>query len=376
MSLPDRMSAVVLQRNGGMDAQEYRRDWPTPKLEPGYVIVRVHACGLNNTDVNARTGWYSPSVTAANSFEAGMYGHDELEIGAGDDTLDESIGFPRIQGADGAGVIAAVGKGVSASRIGETVIVDGWVRDAAYRIGDRHMAYVGMLIDGGFAEYMLVPTANARVVRTDYSFAELATFQTSSTTAENVLTRARLVREESILITGVSGRTGTALVQHAKARGARVIGVASKKKHRHVLEVGADAVIDRDTADLKGGVLAANNANHVDVIADLIGGPNFAKLLEALAPEGRYVVSGAMAGPIVELDLRTLYIKEVILTGATTFPPSIVGQAIEMIESGHVKPFLHKVYPLSRFVDAQTEFLKKEHFGAIVVVPDALMSSG
>jgi len=359
-------------RNGGLDAQEYRTDWPMPTLKPGYVMVQVHACGLNNTDVNTRTGWYSPSNRNANSLETGVWGVEGADNTEGHGGVVGSIGFPRIQGADAAGVIVATGAGVSSARVGNKVIIDGWFRDPDAPANEVLSKYIGQAVDGGFAEYMAVPSANAVEVNTDLSFAELATFQVSSTTAENILDRANVTKDTTLILSGASGRTGGATVQHAKLRGAYVIGLARPSKHEYVKSLGADVVVDSNSETLRENLAAAVAGRSVTAVGDLIGGPLFPILMGSLAYGGKYVVSGAMAGPIVELDLRSIYTKEVVVTGATMFDPRIMGHVVDLIEDKRIEPRLAQTFPLSKFNEAQTTFMGKDQTGAIVVVPDAL----
>lgn len=365
---------MVLHRNGGLDAQKYHTDWPAPALRPGTVLIRVYACGLNSADVNVRTAWYPPDDREVKTDEATSAGYNTDDTGKTRNPDDPSGPFPLIQGSDPAGMIIAVGDGVSRDRIGDRVIVDGWIRDPDQPSAESQ-AYLGMQRDGGFAEYLVVPELNALTVSALLSFAEMATLQVTSTTAENMLSRAGLSAGECIVVTGASGRVGSALVQHARARSAHVIAVTSASRRERVRSLGADAVIERGSPTLSDDILAANGGNRIDVLTDLVGGPTFAACFETVAPKGRVVVSGAVAGPIVEIDLRTFFLREVVVTGATTFGPNIPRRCIELVKAGAVRPQLHKIFPLSQFIAAQSEFMAKAHSGAIVVCPDAVMDA-
>src|SRR3712207_1652315 len=151
----------------------------------------------------------------------------------------------------------------------------------------------------------------------DLSDAELATFPTSYITSLRMLNRVRIAEGETILVTGASGGVGTGLVQLAKLRGAYVIAQVGSGKEEQARRIGTDAVVRRDAMDLAAEVRKAADGRSVDVVADVVGGPAFAKLLNVLRPMGRYVAAGAIAGPVVSLDLRTLYLKQLELIGST-----------------------------------------------------------
>ena len=222
MTLPNTMKAMVTMGHGDLDQMVYRTDWPRPDPGPGEVLIRVGACGLNNTDVNTRSGWYSKTVTDATT------GGAFEEVGEDDPAWGGSpITFPRIQGADACGEIVAVGRNVDPARIGERVITDNWLRDAEYPDDINKTGYYGSERDGGFAEYTTMPARNAVVVRSHLSDAELATFSCSYSTAEGMLTRAHVTGRDTVLVPGASGGVGGAVVQLAKRRGARVIAMAS-----------------------------------------------------------------------------------------------------------------------------------------------------
>lgn len=363
------MRAVYLTGYGGLDKLVLREDAPTPRPGAGEVLISVGACGMNNTDINTRTAWYSRSVTQATN--AGG------DAGFGEARSDDStwggggIDFPRIQGADVAGTIAAVGAGVAASRVGERVLVDPWIRDArdpAQVEGWRNLAgYLGSERDGGFAEFTMVPAENAIAIQSRHGDAELATFPCSYSTAEYMLTRAGLAAGETVLITGASGGVGSALVQLAKRRGAKVIAIAGSAKMPAVQALGADWVIARDAADIQAEVRAAAPDGEVQVVADVVGGRTFPGLLEVLGRGGRYVTSGAIAGARVDLDMRVLYLKDLTLFGATVMPSGIFQTLVGIIEREEIRPLLAKVFTLDRIQDAQREFLSKQHVGNFVI---------
>ena len=366
--IPSAMRAVVLAGHGGLDKLEPRDDVPVPEPAPGEVLIEVGACGMNNTDINTRVGWYSKSVREGTTADAGLAGFGD-ERGADSTWERAGLAFPRIQGADVVGRIVALGAGVPEARLGERVLVDPWIRDPQEPERREFAGYFGSERDGGYAEYATAPAVNAFAIVSELSDPELATFPCSYSTGEYMLTRARLAEGETVLVTGASGGVGSALVQLAKRRGARVIAVAGRGKTAEVAALGADAVIARDSARLEEEVRDAAPGGVVDVAADIVGGGGFPGLLDLLARGGRYVTSGAIAGPIVELDLRTLYLKDLEVIGATVMPRGIFAALVGYIERGEVRPLLARTFPLESLREAQAAFLEKRHVGNFVVLP-------
>src|SRR5690606_11229988 len=180
--------------------------------------------------------------------------------------------------------------------------------------------------------YTVAPSRETFAVNCDWSDAELAAIPCAWSTAENMLHRGK-VGAETVLITGASGGVGSSAVQLAKLRGATVIALAGKGKAAEVMALGADRVIDRD-ADL----VATLGPDCVDVVLDLVGGPGWPQLLDVLKKGGRYVISGAIAGPLAQIDLRTLYLKDLTLFGATFQEDEVFENLVRHIESGLIRP--------------------------------------
>ena len=360
MTLPAKMKAMVTTGHGDLDKMVWHEDWPRPDPAPGEVLIRVGACGLNNTDVNTRSGWYSKAVTEATTGGAfATVSEEDPTWGAA------PITFPRIQGADVCGSIVAVGDGVDPERIGERVITDNWLRDPDDPDDINKTGYFGSERDGGFAEFTTIPAINAIPVKSDLSDAELATFSCSYSTAEGMLTRAQVTDRDTVLVPGASGGVGGALVQLAKRRGARVIAMASEAKHAEVAVLGPDRILPRAPGNLR----AALGDDKVTVLADVVGGPAWPGLIDILERGGRYTCSGAIAGPMVELDLRTLYLRDLTFTGSTVIPRNVMTDLVGYIETRAIRPALAATYPLHELHAAQTAFIEKTHTGNIVVCP-------
>jgi NADPH:quinone reductase-like Zn-dependent oxidoreductase len=354
------MGAMVTMGHGDIDQMVWHSNWPTPTAEPGEVLIRVGACGLNNTDVNTRSGWYSKTVTEATTGGA----FDEVD--EDDPTWGGApISFPRIQGTDVCGEIIAVGAGVETSRIGERVITDNWLRDASDPLNMDKTGYFGSERNGGFAQYTTIPSENAIAVQSGLSDAELATFSCSYSTAEGMLTRANVTSDDTVLVPGASGGVGGALVQLAKRRGARVIAMASQAKHDAVAKLGPDKLLPRHVDDLSASLAG----ERITVLADVVGGPDWMTLVSVLERGGRYTCSGAIAGPMVAFDLRTFYLRDLSFFGSTIIAPDVTHNLVRYIEDGSIQPALAATYPLTELRQAQADFIAKTHTGNIVVLP-------
>ncbi len=364
IDVPNTMKAVVLTGHGDLDVLEFHHDWPVPVPEAREVLIKVAACGMNNTDVNTRSGWYSKSVSDATT--GGAY---ELDVEAENTWGGDGVQFPRIQGADVCGHVVAVGPDADRSLIGKRVITDNWLRDWDDPLNMHKTGYLGSEADGGFAEYTKIDERNAHALTSDLSDIELATFSCSYSTAEGMLDRAGVNAGDRVLITGASGGVGGALIQLANRRNATTIALASEAKHDAVAELRPTHLLPRSPADLRAALKTATGGDRVDVVADIVAGDYFPTLIDALDRGGRYTTSGAIAGPIVELDVRTLYLMDLTFSGSTVIPPRIFQDLVRYIEDGELQPVVAATYPLENFHDGQRAFIDKTHTGNFVVVP-------
>lgn len=353
------MMAVVTTGNGGYDKLEYR-EVPLPKIGPGEVLLRVLAAGINNTEINTRLGWYSSSVTDSTDSTADVQEREADQ--KADGGWNEATPFPFIQGTDCCGCVVAVGDAVDRGMIGRRVLVRACMRPGGYDTMDN--VWMASDFDGAFAQFIKVPAGEAFPVNCTWTDEELATIPCAYGTAENMLHRARVAANDHVLVAGASGGVGSASVQLAKRRGARVTAIAGAAKLDKVREIGADRVIDR-----KQDLLAELGPDSVDVVVDNVAGPGFPQMLKVLKRGGRYVSSGAIAGPVVSLDMRDMYLKDIVLIGCTAWDEPVFPDLISYIERGEIRPLVAKVFPLGEIVAAQKEFMEKTHIRNFVLVP-------
>lgn len=342
---PEQMIGIALNGHGGPEMLEYREDLPTPEPGPRDVVVRVRAAAVNNTDVNTRLAWYSKGDAEADD---ATWSGKPLE-------------FPRIQGADVCGEIVSVGSDVDAARVGERVLIEPCIRESDGSEVDGAW-YFGSECDGGFAQYAKVADRHAYRIESGMTDVELASFPCSYSTAENMLTRAQVSADDVVLVTGASGGVGSAAVQLARARGARVFAITSPAKAQSLRELGASKSLNRD-ADL----VAELGASSVDVVIDLVAGTGWPALLDVLRPGGRYAVAGAIGGPMVELDVRTLYLKDLSFFGCTVLEPDVFANLVKRIEQNEIKPLVAETHPLKDIAEAQKSFGEKGYIGKIVL---------
>jgi len=221
--------------------------------------------------------------------------------------------------------------------------------------------------DGAFAQFVKVPATEVFAVNCDWSDAELGTIPCAYGTAENMVHRSNVREGDHVLVTGASGGVGSAAVQPVKRRGASVSAIAGKAKAEQVRSIGADHVIYRGD-----DIVAGFGEKSIDVVIDNVAGPAFGDVLKVLKRGGKYVSSSAIGGPIVALDMRTFYLKDLTLIGCTAWDEPIFPNLISYIERGELRPFLAKTFPLADIAIAQSEFLEKKHFSNFVLMPPAV----
>jgi NADPH:quinone reductase-like Zn-dependent oxidoreductase len=354
------MQALVTLSHGGYE-QLVMQTVPRPVAGPGEVILQVLAAGINNTDINTRLGWYAPQVTGStqevltNNPEPG----DQGQALAG---WSGQTPFPLIQGADCCGRVVEVGEGVEDAWMGQRALLRPCQRVAGF--GQWATQWLGTDFAGAFAQYVKCKATEVFPVRSTWSDAELASLPCAYGTAENMLHRAKVHAKDVVLVTGASGGVGSAAVQLARSRGATVWAVAASEKAAALQALGAERVIARGT-----DLLAALGEGSVSVVIDTVAGPEVGALLQVLQPGGRYAVCGAIAGPMVALDMRKVYLKDLTLIGCTAWDEPVFANLIALVERNAIQPLLARTYALKDMALAQEAFLAKRHVGKLVVLP-------
>ena len=357
--LPKRMKAVLTIGNGGYDKLVYG-DVDVPKLGADEVLIRVLAAGVNNTDINTRLGWYSSSVI--DGTEGLATALPVVPAPTRDGGWNGATGFPLIQGTDCCGCIVAAGSSAGEALIGRRVLVRPCMRPKGF--GWRDMIWMGSDFDGAFAQFVKVPASEVFAVDCAWSDAQLATIPCAYGTAGNMLHRARVKPGDRVFITGASGGVGSAALQLAKRRGAEVIAATSPSKMEAIKALGADAVVGRGDE-----ALALLGEQSVDVVIDNVAGAVTGLWMKLLRRGGRYASSGAIAGPMVQMDWRDIYLKDITLFGCTAWDEPVFPNLISYIERDEIRPLVARVYPLADIAEAQRQFLKKEHVGNFVLIP-------
>ncbi len=332
------MKAIVTTGNGGYDKLVYK-DVQKPIVAAGEVLIQVLAAGVNNTEINTRVGWY----------ENGGW--------------DIATPFPFIQGTDCCGKIVEVAEDLQSHLLGKRVLIRPCMRPDGF--GSMRNIWMGSDFDGAFAQYVKAPASEVFVIESNWSDVELGSIPCSYGSAENMLLRAKVSATDHVLIAGASGGVGSAAVQLAKLRGARVTAIVGADKAKHAIAIGADKIIERGT-----DIAAALGEETIDVVVDNVGGKDFESMLKVLRRGGRYVSSGAIGGPVVSLDLRTFYLKDLTLIGCTAWDEPVFGNLVAYIEKNQIKPLVANTFALRDIAKAQSEFLEKKHFGKFVLVPE------
>ncbi|HCR97394.1 MULTISPECIES: zinc-binding dehydrogenase [Halomonas] len=363
------MAAMLLVGHGGVEQLHYREDVNTPLPGPGDVLVQVTATAKNNTDRKAREGLY-PTKEKGDVTSFAMGGTPTLT-------------FPRIQGADVAGRIVAVGEGVDAERIGQRGLLDFNIYADERRDINLTPDYYGHGADGGYAEYIAVPADQFHSIdNPELRDAELAAMgMCSYQTAYHMMTSAHIKAGERVLVSGASGGVGTALIQLCRIIGAVPYAVSQPDKAAALQALGAEAVIDRgDLPTFVERVLEATGGKPIDAVMDLVGGEMTDLFIDTMIVDmqhrqsyPRLSIAGASGGNLSEIMWTRIYLYQVQIFGVSHGTREEAEQLIAWIRSGELKPVLHAAFKLSELHDAERYFVNRgsNYLGKIVIVPDA-----
>ncbi|ALM52268.1 alcohol dehydrogenase catalytic domain-containing protein [Halomonas huangheensis] len=367
--IPASMHAMLLTAHGDVDKLVYHDDVPIPQPGPGEVLVQVTATAKNNTDRKAREGLYPT--------------RDKLDVTSFAMGGEPTLTFPRIQGADIVGRVAAVGEGVDSARIGERGLLD--FNIYADQRPDINLTpdYYGHGADGGFAEYVVVPAAQFHhVANAELADAELASMgMCSYQTAYHMMTSAGIRAGERVLVTGASGGVGTALIQLCRTVGAIPYALSQPDKAEALLKLGAEAVFDRHHIDkLEALVRKATGDRPIDAVMDLVGGEMTDRFIDTMIFDmqardsyPRLSIAGASGGNLSEIMWTRIYLYQVQIFGVSHGTREEAAQLVEWIRNGQLHPVLHGAFRLSDLHQAERYFVErsKGFLGKIVIVPDS-----
>jgi NADPH2:quinone reductase len=324
------MRAVRIHEDGGPEVLRYE-EAPDPVAGPGEILVRIRAASLNHLDVWVRRGL--PSVPK-----------------------------PRILGADGAGVVEALGEGVSGFKVGDRVVINPGLEHG------ETIHVVGEHTQGTHAELAAIPATNVYALPDDIPFEEAAAFPLVFETAYRMLvTKAALQEGEWMLVWGIGGGVATAAFQIARALGARtVVTSSSDAKLARAAELGADATVNHVTGDVAGAVKAATGAG-VHVVVEHVGEATWKTSLACARPGGRVAVCGATTGPNPPAQLHRIWWKQLVILGSTMGARADFEGAFDLVKSGRAKPIVDEVLPLAEIRAAHERLEAGEQFGKIVL---------
>jgi zinc-binding alcohol dehydrogenase/oxidoreductase len=323
------VKAIRIHEDGGPEVLRYE-DAPDPKPGPGEVLIRLRAASLNHLDLWVRRGM--PSVPK-----------------------------PRILGADGAGVVEALGEGVDGLERGRRVVINPGLEDGQRIVGE-HM-------DGTHAELIAVPAENVYPLPDSLSFEEAAAFPLVFETAYRMLvTKARLAAGEWVLIWGIGGGVATAAFQIAQGLGARTfVTSSSEEKLARARELGADATANHGSGDITDQVRTVTGGHGVDVVVEHVGEATWKTSLQAAAPGARIAVCGATTGPNPPAQLHRIWWKQLTIYGSTMGTKDDFEGAYDLVKDGKAKPIVDRVFPLSEAAAAHEHLENARQLGKVIL---------
>jgi NADPH:quinone reductase-like Zn-dependent oxidoreductase len=343
-----RMKAIIFSEHGGPEVLRYI-DVPKPSIRATEVLIRVRACALNHLDLWVRRGL--PGV---------------------------AIPMPHIPGSDIAGEVVEVGELVTRVQVGQKVLLAPGVSCGQCQqclAGNdnfcRRYTLLGYLVDGGCAEFVKAPEANAIPIPGALSFEQAAAIPLVFLTAWHMLvTRAHLQPGEDVLVLGGGSGVGSAAIQIARVMGARVMAtVGTEEKKKKARELGADVVINHSEQDIAEEVKRVTGRRGVDVVFEHVGTATWEKSVASLAPGGRLVTCGATTGYEAKLDLRYLFTRQLTLLGSFMGSKAELYSVLKLVSEGKLHPVIDRTMPLAQCAEAHTRLEKREQFGKIVLIP-------
>ncbi len=344
------MKACVLTATGGLDSLLVTDVPQSPVPGPGDVRVAIRAAALNHLDLFVTEGL--PGVEYV---------------------------FPKIMGADGAGVVETVGAGVTRVRPGDRVMINPGIscRQCEFcRKGEHSLCVkyrlLGEHLPGSFAEFVTLPAVNVAPIPAPtpaLSWPEAAAFSLVTLTAWRMLvTRARLQAGEWVLVWGIGGGVSLAALGIAKLFGATVIATSSSDaKLVRARALGADHTLNHRTQQIAKEVRALTGKRGVDIVVDHVGEQTWQESLRSLAKGGRVVTCGGTSGPKLVTDARPLFWHQYSLLGSTMGNDAEYGEIVRRLGGGQLRPLVDRVFPLAEARAAYAYLERGEQMGKVVV---------
>jgi NADPH:quinone reductase-like Zn-dependent oxidoreductase len=343
------MKAAFFREHGGLDKIEYG-DLPDPAPGPGRVRVRIRTGALNHLDLFVLRG--IPGIPVA---------------------------LPHVMGSDGAGVVDAVGPGVTRVSPGDEVVMNPGINCGTCEFclkGEHSLCVafhlIGEHVAGTFAEFAVAPEINAYPKPAALTWEEAAAFPLTFLTAWRMLvTKARARPGESLLIVGIGGGVAVAALQIAKMMGLAVLVTSgSAEKLSLAKALGADAGIDHATGDFSREIRKITGKRGVDIVLDSVGKATWKQSIASLAKGGRLLTCGATTGPDPEEDIARIFWNQLSIHGSTMGTHGEFVEMLRMFRDGRLRPVVDAVFPLSRAREAAERLEEKRQFGKIVLRVD------
>lgn len=335
------MKAILFKKTGGVEVLAYR-EVPTPTPKTGEALIRVRACAINNLDLQQRQGKIKGPM-------------------------------PHISGSDIAGVVEKI-NGESSLHVGDEVVINpaipcGVCPPCKKSLACELVIIFGYKTQGGYAEYVTVPSSQLYLKPKNLTFPEAAAFPLTFLTAYHMLVgRANLKKDETVFIWGASGGLGSAGMQIARYFNAKIIAAAkSEEDVKRLRENGANETVIYTKEDVENSIRKLTSGRGVDVVFESVGAKTWNTSLMMLHPYGRVVIAGTTSGDMGTQDLSEVYYRQLTIFGARMGTKVEFEKVVELFAEGKLRPVIDKVFALKDAAEAQTRMAEGKHLGKIVL---------